>query len=71
MNETRIAAVTVFLGLLGLVYGGFSYIEEADAMKTAPIQASAENTEMLSIPIWLGGGAIVAGLLLLIVRTKG
>lgn len=71
MNETRIAVIALIFGVLGISYGTFDYLQEADATATAPVQSTFESTEMFSLPVWLGGGALVAGILLLIVRPRG
>jgi hypothetical protein len=71
MSETRIAAIALICGVLGLSFGTFDYLQEARAMSPTPVQKSFEDTEFLSVPVWLGSGAIIAGLLLLIGRTKG
>ena len=53
------------MGLLGLLYGGFSYTKETTAVKLGPIELSVKEKESVNVPIWAGVGAIVIGAALL------
>ncbi len=71
MNGTKLAAlILIAAGALGLAVGGFSYTKETHETKVGPIELSVKDRETVNIPVWLGAGAIVAGVLLLVVRTK-
>ena len=71
MNTTRlIAIVLIVAGLLGLVYGGFSYTKDTTAVKIGPIELSVKEKETVNIPMWAGIGAIVIGGLLLVLGNK-
>ena len=71
MNTTRlIAIVLIVAGVLGLVYGGFSYTKDTTAVKIGPIELSVKEKETVNIPMWAGIGAIVIGGLLLILGNK-
>ena len=66
MNPLKIAAVVlVVAGVLGLVYGGFSYTRETHEADIGPIELSVEERETVNIPVWAGVGAIVLGAALL------
>ncbi len=66
MNSTRIAGlVLIVAGLLGLVYGGFSYTKKTDQAQIGPITLSVTDKQTVNVPMWAGVGAIVAGALLL------
>lgn len=59
-------------GLLGLVYGGFSYNKETVGAKLGPIELKVTEKRTIDVPIWGGIGAIVAGAALLALgRRKG
>ena len=69
MNATKIVAILLIAGgALGLLYGGFSYTKETHQTKIGPIELSVKDTERVNVPIWAGVAAIVAGLVLLVVR---
>ena len=71
MNTTRlIAIVLIVAGVLGLVYGGFSYTKDQTAVKIGPIELSVKEKEIINIPVWAGIGAIVIGGLLLVLGNK-
>ncbi|MGZ8174070.1 MULTISPECIES: hypothetical protein [Methylobacter] len=55
------AIVLIIAGLLGLVYGQFSYTKETQEAKLGPLELSVKDTETVNIPVWAGVGAIVAG----------
>lgn len=71
MNITRlIAIVLIVAGVLGLVYGGFSYTKDRTAVKVGPIELSVKEKETVNVPMWAGIGAIVIGGLLLVFGNK-
>jgi hypothetical protein len=69
MNLVRLVGVVVLaLGILALVYRGFTYTKETHDAKLGPIEFSVKNRERVTIPTWagvaavvLGGGLLVAG----------
>jgi len=71
MNASRIAAlVLIVAGVLGLVYGSFSYTKETHETKIGPIELSVKEKETVNIPVWAGIGAIVVGGVLLVLGSK-
>ena len=72
MNGTKLAAlVLIAAGVLGLAVGGFTYTKETHEAQLGPIELSVKDKQTVNIPVWLGAGAIIAGVLLLVVRRKG
>lgn len=71
MNAIKIAAIALIVaGVLGLVYGGFSYTKETHQASVGPIDLSITESESVNIPIWAGVGAIVIGGVLLVLGGK-
>jgi len=71
MNPIRILAIILIVaGVLGLVYGSFSYTKETHEAKIGPLELSVKEKETVNVPQWAGVGAIVIGAVLLLVRTK-
>lgn len=71
MNASRMAAIVLIVaGVLGLVYGSFSYTKETHETKIGPIELSVKEKETVNIPVWAGIGAIVVGGLLLVLGSK-
>jgi hypothetical protein len=63
-----LAIILITLGVLGLAYGSFTYTKETHNAKIGPIELSVKDKETLNFPVWLGVGAIAAGMILLIAR---
>jgi TRAP-type C4-dicarboxylate transport system permease small subunit len=71
MNAVKIAAMgLIVVGILALVYGGFSYTKETHDAKIGPLELSVKDKERVNIPVWAGVGAIVVGGGLLLVRQR-
>jgi hypothetical protein len=67
MNSIRIAAIALIVaGVLGLVYGGFSYTKETHGAKIGPIELKVTEKETVNVPMWAGVGAIAIGAALLV-----
>ena len=71
MNGIKIAAIVLIVaGVLGLVYGGFTYTKDTHTADLGPIELSVKERDTVNIPIWAGVGAIVIGGALLFVGGK-
>ena len=71
MNPVKfIAIVLIICGVLGLAYGGFSYTKNTTVVKLGPLELSAKEKQTVSVPIWVGVGAVLVGGLLLIFGGK-
>ena len=71
MITTRLIAIALIVaGILGLVYGGFSYTKDTTAVKLGPLELSVKQKETINVPMWAGIGAIVVGGLLLVLGSR-
>ena len=71
MNPAKLAAILLIVaGILGLVYGGFSYTKATHEAKLGPIELSVKDKQTVNVPIWAGVGAIVAGGALLVFGSR-
>ena len=71
MNAVKIAAIVLIVaGVLGLVYGSFSYTKETHQARLGPIQLSVKEEQTVNVPVWAGVGAIVIGGALLFFGSK-
>ena len=67
MNAAKIAGIVLIVaGVLGLVYGGFSYTKETHQAKLGPIELLVKEKQDVNVPMWAGIGAIVVGGLLFV-----
>ena len=73
MNAIKMAAIVLIaVGVLGLVYGSFSYTKDTHEAKIGPIELSVSEKQTVNVPVWAGVGAIViGGVLLLVGGRKG
>jgi uncharacterized membrane protein len=62
--------VLIAVGILGLVYGGFSYTKESHEAKIGPITLSVTEKDRVNVPMWVGIGAIVVGGLILVFGSR-
>ena len=71
MNAVKIAGIVLIVaGVLGLVYGSFSYTKETHQAKLGPIELTVKDQETVNVPVWAGVGAIVIGGVLLLFGSK-
>ena len=71
MNPIKLVGVVLIVaGLLGLIYGGFSYTKDTTVVKLGPIELSAKEKQTVNVPMWAGVGAIAVGALLLVMGGK-
>lgn len=65
-----IAIALIAAGVLGLVYGSFTYPTETHQTEVGPLSLSVQETERVAVPTWVAIGAIVVGGVLLLYGTK-
>ncbi len=71
MNAIKMVAMAlVVAGVLGLLYGGFSYTKDSTKAKLGPIELTVKETETVNVPVWAGVAAIVAGSALLLFGSR-
>jgi uncharacterized membrane protein YidH (DUF202 family) len=68
--RSMIGIALIAAGILGLVYGGFSYTKETHEAKLGPLELSVTDRERVNVPVWAGVAAIVAGGLLLLISKE-
>ncbi|MFC5472779.1 hypothetical protein [Paraherbaspirillum soli] len=62
--------VLIVAGILGLVYGGFSYTKETREATLGPFSLSVTERQTVNVPVWIGIGAIAIGGTLLFFGSK-
>lgn len=71
MNLVKVVAVVLIVaGVLGLVYGGFTYTKERHDVKLGPVEFSLKDKERVNVPVWAGVAAVAAGTALLLLRRR-
>ncbi|MEO8195091.1 MAG: hypothetical protein ABI689_00050 [Thermoanaerobaculia bacterium] len=69
MSPVKVVAILLLVGgIVGLVYGGFTYTKTTHDAKIGPLEFSVKDKEHVNVPVWAGVAAIVAGGVLLVAR---
>ncbi len=63
-----LGVVLLVLGILGIVYGGFSYTKETTGAKLGPLEVQVAERKHVSVPLWAGVLVSGAGLALVLKR---
>jgi hypothetical protein len=65
-----LAIILIVFGVVSLVYGGITYNREKTVIDIGPIEATATERERIPLPPIVGGVALVAGVLMLVVPRR-
>ena len=65
MNKTM-GVVLIVLGLVGLIWGGFSYTTRKKVVDIGPIHATRDQTHNVPLPPIIGALTLVGGVVLLV-----
>ena len=67
MSTTKIIGILLIMaGVLGLIYGGFSYTKETHTAQLGPLQLKVEEKETVLVPVIASAGALALGLFLIV-----
>ena len=69
MNKT-VGIILVVLGIVMLIWGGFTYTKKEKLIDAGPIQISADRQQTVNWPPYVGGVVLVVGVVLLITAKK-
>ncbi len=66
MKTTQIIGLLLIVaGVMGLLFGGFSYTKDTTALKVGPIELKVQEKESVVIPVVISGAAIALGAFLM------
>ena len=65
-----LGAILIVLGLIGLVWGGFTYTTSEKVVDIGPIHASRDKTHNVPLPPIAGALALIGGIVLVVVGRK-
>jgi hypothetical protein len=69
-STTMLGIVLAVLGVLALVYQGFSYTHQKNVLDVGPIHATKDTREHVPLPPIVGGLALAAGALLIVMGAR-
>jgi len=64
------AIVLIVIGIVMMFITGFSYITQETIIDAGPLQVTADKKENINWPPYIGGFALIAGVILLAVGRK-
>ncbi|HEX4780190.1 MAG TPA: hypothetical protein VH301_05515 [Usitatibacter sp.] len=71
MNALKIVGIVLIVGgVIALATGGFSYTKETRKADIGPVHIAVEDKQQVNVPLWAGIGAIVIGVVLLVIPKK-
>jgi hypothetical protein len=63
--------ILIVLGVVALIYGGFTYTTQKKVLDVGPIQATKEEHHSVPLPPILGALALIGGVVILVSDRKG
>ncbi len=71
MSGLRLIGIAlIVLGVLGLVYGQFSYTRKSHEADLGVLKLELKEKETVNVPTWAGVAAVAAGTALLLAGRK-
>jgi hypothetical protein len=64
------AVILIALGVVALIYGGFTYTSRDKVLDLGPIQATAEREHTLPMPPIAGAAMVAVGTVMLLIQKK-
>jgi drug/metabolite transporter (DMT)-like permease len=65
-----IGVVLIVLGVIALAYQGITYTRTERVVDIGPLKVEAEKQETIPLPPILGGAALVAGIILVVLGSR-
>jgi uncharacterized membrane protein len=65
-----IGTIMVIVGIVMLVWTGFTYTKKEKVVDIGPLEVSADKKENVNWPPYVGGIVLVAGIVLLLAKKK-
>ena len=70
MNAKLVAILLIVFGAFGLAYGGFTYTKDRHTADIGAVHVTVDEKARVNVPAWAGFGAVLAGVLLLVVAPR-
>jgi hypothetical protein len=65
-----IGIVLIVIGIVALIYGGFTYTTQKKVLDVGPIQATKSENHTVPLPPILGALALIGGVVLLVTDKR-
>jgi uncharacterized membrane protein len=70
MNMKLFGIATIILGLIMVIWTGFTYTKKEKVIDAGPIQVSADREKTVNWPPYVGGILLVGGIIITVVGSK-
>lgn len=71
MSSLKIAAIVLIAaGVLGLLYGSFSYTSATHTAEVGSLKLSVKDRKTVNVPVWAGIAGVVTGGLMLVASRR-
>lgn len=67
---TVVGILLIVIGLVALAYGGFSFTTREKVAEIGPLKIEKDKTRTIPLPPILGGAALVAGVVVLVLGAR-
>lgn len=67
---TLVGVILVVLGVAALAYRGVTYTSRETILDIGPVQATADTQKTMDVPPVVGGVAVLAGVVLLVIGAR-
>jgi hypothetical protein len=65
-----VGVVLIIIGIVALAYQGITYTKTERVIDLGPLKVEAEKKETIPLPPILGGAALVAGIILVVLGSR-
>ena len=62
--------ILIIAGILMFIFRGFNYTKEKNVADIGPLEINAKENKTVSWPLYAGGIAVVAGVIIILVGRK-
>ena len=69
-TKTMIGVVLILLGLIGILYGGFTFTTKEKVVDIGPIEATRDKEHTVPLPPIAGAVAMAGGIVLIVTSRK-
>ncbi|MBV8166356.1 MAG: hypothetical protein JO021_06155 [Alphaproteobacteria bacterium] len=71
MSALKVVGILLIAaGVAAMAFGGFSYTKETHKADIGPVHIAVQEKEQVNVPLWAGIGAIVVGVVLIVLPKR-
>jgi len=70
MSTKLIGVILIVLGIVMIVWTGFTYTKKEKVIDAGPIQISADREKTVNWPPYLGGVLLIGGIVIVVTSKK-